>query len=53
MLKAFNEDEYNELYASLNALRKDTMAYRLSLGSVLNNLIDNLPKNAEAAAKIV
>ena len=51
--KALNEEEYNELFASLNVLRKDTVTYRMSMGSVLNNLIDNLPKNAEAAAKIV
>lgn len=51
--KVFNEDEYNELFASLNTLRKDMMTYRMSISSVLNNLIDNLPKNAEAAAKIV
>lgn len=51
--KTLDEEEYNELFASLNALRKDTVTYRMSMGSVLNNLIDNLPKNAEAAAKIV
>lgn len=51
--KALDEDEYNELYTSLNALRKDIITYRTSAGSVLNNVIDNLPKNAEAAAKIV
>lgn len=51
--QALNEDEYNELFASLNALRKDTIAYKLSMSSVLKDLIDNLPKNAEAAAKIV
>lgn len=51
--QALNEDEYNELFASLNALRKDTIAYKLSMSSVLKNLVDNLPKNAEAAAKIV
>ena len=51
--QALNEDEYNELFASLNALRKDTIAYRMSMSSVLNNLVNNLPKNAEAAAKIV
>ena len=51
--QALNEDEYNELFASLNALRKDTIAYKLSMSSVLKNLVNNLPKNAEAAAKIV
>lgn len=51
--QALNEDEYNELFTSLNALRKDTIAYKLSMSSVLKNLVNNLPKNAEAAAKIV
>ena len=51
--KALNEDEYNELFMSLNALKEDLMKYRMSISSTLNNLIDNLPKNAEAAAKIV
>lgn len=51
--QALNEDEYNELFASLNALRKDTITYKLSMSSVLKNLVNNLPKNAEAAAKIV
>lgn len=51
--KALDEDEYNELFMSLDALKEDSMKYRMSMSSVLNNLIDNLPKNAEAAAKIV
>lgn len=29
------------------------MRYRASVGAVLNNVINNLPKNAETAAKIV
>lgn len=51
--KAFNEDEYNELYSHLNSIQEDSIKYRTSIASALNNFIDNLPKNAEAAAKIV
>lgn len=51
--KTLNEDEYNELYMSLNTLKKDYMAYKMSVSSILKDLVDNLPKNAEAAAKIV
>ena len=51
--QTFNEDEYNELYSCLNSLQQNTMKYRMSMASTFNNLIDNLPKNAEAAAKIV
>ena len=51
--QALNEDEYNQLFASLNTLRKDTITYRMSMSSVISNIINSLPQNAEAAAKIV
>ncbi len=51
--QAINENEYNELLIQLNTLKEDTMSYRASLGGIIGNLINNLPKNAEAAAKIV
>lgn len=50
---ALPEDEYNELLTDIQTIKEDTMRYRASAGSVLNNAINNLPKNAEAAAKIV
>ena len=51
--QAMNEDEYNELLTQLNILKKDTTENRHNIGSIINNLINNLPANAEAAAKIV
>ena len=51
--QAINEDEYNELFAQLNAIKEASSANRLSVAAVINQLIDNLPANAEAAAKIV
>ena len=51
--KAMNEDEYNELFAQLNTLKKDTTYNRTSVGAIVNRLIDDLPSHAEAAAKIV
>lgn len=51
--KALPESEYNELFAQLNAIKKASTDYRQSAGAVLNRFIDDLPKNAEAAQKIV
>ena len=51
--QAINEDEYNELFAQLNAIKNASSANRMSMGAAINQLINNLPENAEAAAKIV
>ena len=51
--QAINEDEYNELFAQLNAIKEASSAHRMSVGAVISQLIDDLPANAEAAAKIV
>ena len=51
--QAINEDEYNELFTQLNAIKDASSANRISIGAVINELIDNLPANAETAAKIV
>ena len=52
-LQVLNEDEYNELFAQLNAIKEANMRNRTSVGAVIAKLIDDLPTNAEAAAKIV
>lgn len=52
-LQAMNEDEYNELFTQLNAIKETSLKYKMSAGGVLNRLISDLPANAEAAAKIV
>ena len=51
--QAINEDEYNELFAQLNAIKDANLANRMSVAAVINQLIDDLPANAETAAKIV
>ena len=52
-LQTINEDEYNELFAQLEAIKEASFRNRLSVSSVINQLINDLPDNAEAAAKIV
>ena len=51
--QAMNEDEYNELFAQLNSIKNASFTNKMSIGAVINKLIDDLPANAEAAAKIV
>lgn len=53
MLSHMNTDEYNELQYYITKYTKDNLKYKSSAGSVLNSLIYDLPKNAEAAANIV
>lgn len=50
---ALEESEYDELFTQLNAIKAASTAHRESAGAVLNRFIDDLPKNAEAAQKIV
>ena len=42
-----------ELFAQLNAIKEASSAHRMSAGALISQLIDDLPANAEAAAKIV
>ena len=51
--QAINEDEYNELFAQLSAIKNDLIERRNSIGAIITNLIEDLPEHAEAAAKIV
>lgn len=53
MLKEIPEDEYLELQYYITKYIKDTLKYKNSAGAILNSFINDLPKNAEAAAKIV
>ena len=50
---ALNEEEYEELFALLNIMKENNIKQRSSVGEIINRLIDDLPGNAEAAAKIV
>ena len=51
--QAINEDEYNELFTQLNTIKETSFKNRTSVGAIVNQLIDDLPANAETAAKIV
>ncbi len=51
--QVINEDEYNELFTQLNAIKDASSANRMSVGAVISQLIEDLPANAETAAKIV
>lgn len=51
--EAMNENEYNELFMQLEAIKEASFEHRMSAGAVINSLIEDLPANAEAAAKIV
>ena len=51
--QVINEDEYNELFEQLNAIKNASFTNKMSVGAVINHLINDLPTNAEAAAKIV
>jgi tRNA G26 N,N-dimethylase Trm1 len=51
--QAMEETEYNELFELLNTIKKTDMEYKTSVGAIVNKLIEDLPANAEAAAKIV
>ena len=51
--EAIDEDEYNELFIQLNAIKTAKSKDMVSVGAVMNKIIEDLPTNAEAAAKIV
>ena len=53
ILNALNEDEYDELYNMLMVIKTDSMKYKTTAAAILSNFTNSLPKNAEAAAKIV
>ena len=51
--QVINEDEYNELFEQLNAIKNASFKNKRSVAGLVSRLIDDLPANAEAAAKIV
>lgn len=51
--KTIDEDEYNQLYNQLETIKETSTSYKLSVAGIINKLIEDLPTNAEAAAKIV
>lgn len=53
LLETIEESEYNFLYECINEIISDSLNYRNTAGAVIQSLINDLPKNAEAAARIV
>lgn len=52
-MNTIEEDEYNYLFQMMQDTVGDYMNYSITAGAVIQSLINDLPKNAEAAAKIV
>ena len=53
VLGVMNEHEYSILYAWIMDKQKKIMKYKNTAGAVLQSVINDLPRNAEAAAQIV
>ena len=51
--QVINEDEYNELFEQLNAIKNASFKNKRSVAGLVSGFINDLPANAEAAAKIV
>lgn len=51
--QVINEDEYNELFEQLNAIKNASFKNKRSVTGLIGEFINDLPANAEAAAKIV
>ncbi len=47
------EDEYNQLFRYIEIAKHDMLTYKNTAGAVLQTVIQDLPKNAAAAAEIV
>lgn len=52
-MNALDDDEYNYLFEMMNDTVDDYMNYRNTAGAVLQSIIQDLPRNAQAAADIV
>lgn len=50
---AIPEEEYNFIVDMLDTIKEESMKYNISVAGVINGIIENLPKNAQAAADIV
>ena len=48
-----DEDEYANLLTYLETIRNETLTYKNTAGAVLQTIVQDLPRNAAAAAEIV
>ena len=53
IISAIPEEEYNFVVDMLNTIKEESMKYNISVAGAINGIIENLPKNAQAAADIV
>ena len=53
MLELIPKEEYNELFEMVEKQVKMEMKYTTTAASILSKFVDDLPRNAEAAMKIV
>jgi len=53
IVDAIPEQEYKQLLATLDIMLERKMKYKNTVASVLNNFIENLPKNAKEAQEII
>ena len=53
LLEVIDDNEYNDLFEYMVTIEEDIMNYRNTAGAVLQSVINDLPKNAAAAAEIV
>lgn len=53
MLQNIDEDEYVEIYNYIMSYQEDMLSYKNTAGAVLQSVIQDLPRNAQAAADIV
>lgn len=52
-LKDFDENEYNELLTLLEETKNEIMHYKCSTSALIQSVITDLPKQAEAVQKII
>lgn len=52
-LEAFGENEYNELFTMLEDTKNEILNYKHSTSALIQSLINDLPKQAEAVQKII
>lgn len=53
VIDAMNDDEYNILVKYLDIMKNENLKYKNTAAAVLSRIIQDLPKNAEAAKEIM
>lgn len=52
-IEAMDENEYNACFETIESIAQNMMEYKSTAGAVLQSLINDLPRNAAAAAQFV